>query len=211
MVRYMPVFSQGCALPGGDDHCHSADRRELQCQWQATAFKNWRLMLRDTAQGAAQQGLQLPGRDEPERAWPLSSRWFDLRHAPAGMATRPLRDTGFMPTGRTSPSMQSREPGGKRRPAARLTECRVTVGVQPENWRLTTREAGGLPVEVTVVEELGADAFFYGTSTVEGTPHDVIVRVPGRESPSKGETLHVTTDPKHVHVFNTETGERLSS
>jgi multiple sugar transport system ATP-binding protein len=26
----------------------------------------------------------------------------------------------------------------------------------------------------------------------------------------KGETLFVTTDPQHVHVFDTESGERLS-
>ena len=30
------------------------------------------------------------------------------------------------------------------------------------------------------VEELGADSFVYGTSGVEGTPHDIIVRVSGR-------------------------------
>jgi multiple sugar transport system ATP-binding protein len=38
----------------------------------------------------------------------------------------------------------------------------------------------------------------------------VIVRVSGRASVHKGETLYVTTDPNHVHVFDTETGERLS-
>ena len=37
------------------------------------------------------------------------------------------------------------------------------------------RREGGLPVKVTVVEELGADAFVYGTSGVEGTPSNVIV------------------------------------
>ena len=46
----------------------------------------------------------------------------------------------------------------------------ITVGVRPEAWRLVGNEEGGLPVEVTVVEELGADAFVYGTSGVEGTP-----------------------------------------
>jgi multiple sugar transport system ATP-binding protein len=69
---------------------------------------------------------------------------------------------------------------------------------------------GGLPVTVTVVEELGADSFVYGTCDVEGTPANVIVRVAGRQHPQKGETLHVTTDPQNVHVFDTESGERLS-
>jgi multiple sugar transport system ATP-binding protein len=87
----------------------------------------------------------------------------------------------------------------------------VTVGVRPEHWRLVNRHDGGLPVTVSVVEELGADAFVYGTSGVQGTPHDVVVRVDGRNGVRKGETLYVTTDPGHVHVFDTESGERLSA
>ena len=63
---------------------------------------------------------------------------------------------------------------------------------------------------MTVVEELGADSFVYGTCDVEGAPSNVIVRIAGRHHPTKGETLYVTTDPEHVHVFDTETGERLS-
>src|SRR3712207_2751500 len=86
----------------------------------------------------------------------------------------------------------------------------VTVGVRPENWRLVG-ESEGLPVRVTVVEELGADSFVYGTSDAEGTPSNIIVRVSGRVHPQKGEVLHVTTDPANVHVFDTSSGERLSA
>jgi multiple sugar transport system ATP-binding protein len=82
--------------------------------------------------------------------------------------------------------------------------------VRPEAWRLVSESEGGLPVQVTVVEELGADGFVYGTSDVEGTPGNVIVRVTGRDKVQKGDTIYVTTDPQHVHVFDTETGERLS-
>jgi multiple sugar transport system ATP-binding protein len=95
--------------------------------------------------------------------------------------------------------------------AQKRMDGRVTVGVRPENWRLVSGESeGGLPVKVTVVEELGADSFVYGTCDVEGTPSNVIIRVSGRTHPHKGDLLHVTTDPQHVHVFDTETGERLS-
>jgi multiple sugar transport system ATP-binding protein len=94
--------------------------------------------------------------------------------------------------------------------AAHEMHGRVTVGVRPEAWRLVSQEEGGLPVKVTVVEELGADGFVYGTSGVEGTPHDVIIRVSARDSVHKGDTLYVTTDPHRVHVFDSETGERLS-
>ena len=71
-------------------------------------------------------------------------------------------------------------------------------------------EEGGLPVQITVIEELGADGFLHGTSDVEGTPENVIVRIEARQKLQKGETVHVTTDPDRVHVFDTETGKRLN-
>jgi multiple sugar transport system ATP-binding protein len=86
----------------------------------------------------------------------------------------------------------------------------ITVGVRPESWRIVSEAEGGLPVTVTVVEELGADEFVYGTCDVEGTPGNIIIRVSGRGQAHKGDVIHVTTDPKDVHVFDTETGERLS-
>jgi multiple sugar transport system ATP-binding protein len=86
----------------------------------------------------------------------------------------------------------------------------ITVGVRPEAWRLVSAEGGGLPIDVTVVEELGADGFVYGTCDVEGTPAQVIVRVTARGTVKPGDRIHVTTDPRQVHVFDTETGERIS-
>jgi multiple sugar transport system ATP-binding protein len=94
--------------------------------------------------------------------------------------------------------------------AASIMDGNVTVGVRPENWRVVSENEGGLPVKVTVVEELGADNYVYGTSDVEGVPSTIIIRVTGRGRLHKGETLYVTTDPEHVHVFDTESGERLS-
>jgi multiple sugar transport system ATP-binding protein len=93
--------------------------------------------------------------------------------------------------------------------AAAKMQGNITIGVRPENWRMV--ESGqGLPVTTTVVEELGADAFLYGTCDVEGTPSSLIVRASGRQHVRKGEVFHVSTDPQHVHVFDTDTGERLS-
>ncbi len=86
----------------------------------------------------------------------------------------------------------------------------ITVGVRPEAWRLVSDGEGGLPVHVTVVEELGSDSFVYGTSDVEGTPSNIIIRVPAHQHVHKGDMLYVTTDPRDVHVFDTTTGLRLS-
>ena len=95
--------------------------------------------------------------------------------------------------------------------AERKMSGKITIGVRPEAWRLVSASEGGLPIDVTVVEELGADGFVYGTCDIEGTPSNVIVRVSSaRDSVKKGETIYVTTDPKSVHVFDTATGERIS-
>ncbi|TIC81730.1 sn-glycerol-3-phosphate ABC transporter ATP-binding protein UgpC [Nocardioides sp. GY 10127] len=85
----------------------------------------------------------------------------------------------------------------------------ITIGVRPENWRIVG-PGEGMPLKITVVEELGADNYLYGTSDVPGVPSTVIVRISGRDHARKGETIHVTTDPHHVHVFDTTTGARLS-
>jgi multiple sugar transport system ATP-binding protein len=97
------------------------------------------------------------------------------------------------------------------REAASRMKGEITVGVRPEAWRLVTESEGGMPVKVTVIEELGADAFLYGTSDVDGTPSQVVVRMEARRDVQKGSTVHVTTDPEKVHVFDTSTGERLSA
>ncbi|KQT91511.1 sugar ABC transporter ATP-binding protein [Marmoricola sp. Leaf446] len=94
--------------------------------------------------------------------------------------------------------------------ASRKMNGDIVIGVRPEAWRIVGAEDGGLPVTVTVVEELGSDAFVYGTSGVEGAPSNIIVRVSARDSVHKGDTIHVTTDPKSVHVFDAESGDRLS-
>jgi multiple sugar transport system ATP-binding protein len=96
------------------------------------------------------------------------------------------------------------------RAAASRSTGDITVGVRPEAWRIVGAGEGGLPIQITVVEELGADAYVYGTSDVTGTPEQVVIRIDARRDHTKGETLHVTTDPHQVHVFDTESGNRLS-
>ncbi|MBD2757968.1 TOBE domain-containing protein [Yimella sp. cx-573] len=93
-----------------------------------------------------------------------------------------------------------------------LGEARkVTVGVRPEDLALST-DGHGLAVEVDVVEELGADAYIYGHlagTTPSATDKPLVARVDGRRVPMKGETVHLVPKSEHVHVFDTESGQRL--
>ncbi|GAA4872491.1 sn-glycerol-3-phosphate ABC transporter ATP-binding protein UgpC [Saccharopolyspora cebuensis] len=75
----------------------------------------------------------------------------------------------------------------------------VTVGVRPEDLRLAH---DGLPLEVDLVEELGADAYVYGRARLDGTEHQVVSRVNGRQSPARGAIVHVAPDPERVHLFD---------
>ncbi|MPY77875.1 MAG: sn-glycerol-3-phosphate ABC transporter ATP-binding protein UgpC [Actinophytocola sp.] len=83
---------------------------------------------------------------------------------------------------------------------------RVTVGVRPEDLELA---AHGLATEVDLVEELGADAYIYGRTTVGGEEHQIIVRTDGRRPPAKGATVHISPRRGRIHLFSTQTGDRL--
>ncbi|MEO8283034.1 MAG: sn-glycerol-3-phosphate ABC transporter ATP-binding protein UgpC [Pseudarthrobacter sp.] len=84
----------------------------------------------------------------------------------------------------------------------------VTLGSRPEDLEQAAH-GEGLQVEVDVVEELGADAYVYGHTTLDGKDHDIVARVDGRRPPMKGETIHVRPQSGHVHLFDTKTGLRL--
>lgn len=85
----------------------------------------------------------------------------------------------------------------------------VTVGVRPEDLELAG-EGEGLPVEVDVVEELGADAYIYGTlAGAKDAAKPFIARVDGRRPPQKGETVHLRPKQGHLHLFDVANGQRL--
>ena len=88
----------------------------------------------------------------------------------------------------------------------------ATVGFRPESVRLVG-EGEGFPFEVVVVEELGSDAFAYGTMhTSRSQEGDKLttLRVDARRPPQKGETVYVAINPDEAHVFSTESGRRIS-
>jgi len=86
---------------------------------------------------------------------------------------------------------------------------KVTIGVRPEDVQVSTT-GEGLPVDVDVVEELGADGYLYGHTEIDGNRVDIVARVDGRSHPSAGDKVFITPEAHHVHVFDTESGLRLS-
>ena len=91
--------------------------------------------------------------------------------------------------------------------AASKGDKTITLGFRPEDLRIGEE---GVPVEVGLVEELGADAYVYGlVAQADGSKKDVVVRTDGRRPPTRGETINVTIVPGHSHVFSTSTGQRL--
>jgi multiple sugar transport system ATP-binding protein len=93
-------------------------------------------------------------------------------------------------------------------------EDKLTIGIRPENFAISDSDVG-IGLDVAVVEELGADAFLYGT--LAGLPEDerltaqqVVARISSRVPPQRGSTVRLTADAEHFHVFSTKTGDRLS-
>jgi multiple sugar transport system ATP-binding protein len=101
---------------------------------------------------------------------------------------------------------------------------RVTIGVRPEDLVLSDR---GLSVEVELVEELGADAYVYGKALGTGDPANPIAPAPGQavdadgnlelvvrtesdRQPAKGAVIQLAPKPGRVHLFDTDSGLRLT-
>jgi len=86
---------------------------------------------------------------------------------------------------------------------------KATIGVRPEDMIVST-SGEGLAVEVDLVEELGADGYLYGHTDIDGNRVDVVARVDGRIHPHAGDTVFITPEAKHIHVFDVESGLRLN-
>ncbi|MDR0366787.1 MAG: sn-glycerol-3-phosphate ABC transporter ATP-binding protein UgpC [Bifidobacteriaceae bacterium] len=95
-------------------------------------------------------------------------------------------------------------------------ENKLTVGFRPENLEAATAQTpGSFPVEIDIVEELGSDAYAYGTlkgsdpATTGLQGGSLIARVDPRAVPRKGETVYFTVREGEQHNFSASTGDRL--
>jgi multiple sugar transport system ATP-binding protein len=90
----------------------------------------------------------------------------------------------------------------------------VTVALRPEAVELSG-DGDGIPAVVTLVEELGAEAYVYCQLAEHATdaitaPPDVIVRIDPKRAPKGGETVTLHVKEGSALLFDTETGARIT-
>ena len=97
----------------------------------------------------------------------------------------------------------------------------VVLGFRPESLdRSAPNAEGAIPIEVDIVEELGYDAYVYGSVPNEfGESKEIhfaagesqmVVRIDPRDVPKKGDTIWVTIREGEQHTFSSATGKRLT-
>jgi multiple sugar transport system ATP-binding protein len=88
----------------------------------------------------------------------------------------------------------------------KLTE--LVIGIRPEHLHLADGD-GAIAGEVTLVEELGADALLHVRLAESG---DLIVaRTEGRRTPPPGQQVTFRVQPDDVFAFHPDTGARLAA
>lgn len=98
---------------------------------------------------------------------------------------------------------------------------KIIVGFRPEALRLADAgDAGTIPIEVNLVEELGSDAYIYGQlagaqsghglgSGEDGGGEQIVVRVAPNTAPPAGTVVHAVVIEGQQHNFSAATGMRL--
>ncbi len=102
-------------------------------------------------------------------------------------------------------AMQSHTLPAERDALARATGDRVLVGFRPEDLHLAD---DGMEMTVSLVENLGADTFIYGTATNDrGESVDLVAR--GKATPSIGTVVKVS--PSRTYIFDAEGDQKRLS
>ncbi|MBT0565237.1 ABC transporter ATP-binding protein [Williamsia sp. CHRR-6] len=90
----------------------------------------------------------------------------------------------------------------------------VVVGVRPESFSLSD-SGDGVPVTVSLLEELGSETYVYATvddprvRTIDGDPVTLVARTSQRRPAAIGQQIRFTQTESTVHLFHPDTGARL--
>jgi multiple sugar transport system ATP-binding protein len=93
--------------------------------------------------------------------------------------------------------------GDAQRRAVRGQE-RVVAGIRPQHL---SAGDGELELKVALVEDAGDDAYIYGQ--LAGDPGGNVIIAAGPVRPQPGELIRAGADPRHVHLFDAASGERI--
>jgi multiple sugar transport system ATP-binding protein len=95
--------------------------------------------------------------------------------------------------------------GGVSFPVPRDTSCAdVVIGLRPESLELAGE---GIPAEVEVVEDIGADSYVFAAADVG----KLVARVDSRDAPERGERIALRPRPDEAHLFDPASGIRLTA
>lgn len=89
---------------------------------------------------------------------------------------------------------------------SKASTAKVVLGVRPEH--LTVTEDDGVVVNVTMVEQTGADAFVHATLP-GSSDQQVVARLTNQTPPPRGAQIRLTADPAKLHVFDAATQQRI--
>jgi multiple sugar transport system ATP-binding protein len=118
------------------------------------------------------------------------------------LCTVPLGANGSLPLGRSSvrlsPQLAAAARGNGRGD--------VVLGLRPESLELASE---GLAAQVSVVEEVGADAYVFCTAEIGGESTKIVARTEARRAPERGERVVLRPRPDEAHLFDADSGERI--
>jgi multiple sugar transport system ATP-binding protein len=83
----------------------------------------------------------------------------------------------------------------------------LVLGLRPESLELASE---GVPAEVEVVEEIGADAYVFCVAELPGGETKLVARTDTRGAPERGARVVLKPKPDEAHIFDPATGERLT-
>ncbi len=82
----------------------------------------------------------------------------------------------------------------------------LVLGVRPESLELAGE---GIPAQVEVVEEIGADAHVFCAAQIEGREEKLVARAGAKQAPARGSRVALRPVAGESHIFDPVSGERL--
>jgi len=83
------------------------------------------------------------------------------------------------------------------------------VGFRPEHLDIAG-DGEGISARVEVVEDIGADVYVFCSADVKGEQTRLVARTDVRNAPQQGERVSLRPRAEEAHLFDSDTGERLT-